>query len=404
MWEERGWHQPRIASYGSGSFIVLGRAPNADKYDAEMQKYLQQALRAQQQQQGKNNQNGSLSAPPDKLPKPPTKEEWWTEVSTSRGSRAVDARVLGREQQEGHRRRRSLGGLLPLRRHRLAASSPAARATSLRTDVPVVPGPQALQGGRIQVVERDPGLAKRDRSPGRGGDEVPPRALTPMFTLLLVLAGCTPSGISYVPPPSMRAARAAVVENAACPPAASRRAAPQGRGSDRGPGRRRRREGRGARDHGRGRHARVLPRNPAARAGTSMRQAAFATLNKLVIREIVQQEAKRIGLVAAGAPGSSPRRGSSALDDLKVQAVTSYGAGTTPERFVEVELKQSLSDFLRQKESEAAERWLLVPDHPVSTASRATGSSCSSSPSTTRRPRGKSPRSSIRGRTSPSSR
>lgn len=83
MWEERGWHQPRIASYGSGSFIVLGRAPNADKYDAEMQKYLQQALRAQQQQQGKNNQNASLSAAPEKLPKPPTKEEWWKRSQSS---------------------------------------------------------------------------------------------------------------------------------------------------------------------------------------------------------------------------------------------------------------------------------------------------------------------------------
>jgi hypothetical protein len=83
MWEERGFHQPRIASYGSGSFIVLGRAPNADKFDAEMQKYMQQLLRTQQQSQGRNNQNASLSAQPDKLPKPPTKEEWWTKVSTS---------------------------------------------------------------------------------------------------------------------------------------------------------------------------------------------------------------------------------------------------------------------------------------------------------------------------------
>jgi hypothetical protein len=83
MWEERGWHQPRIASYGSGSFIVLGRSPKADEYDAQMNKYLQQALRAQQQQQGKNNQNASLSASPDKLPKAPTKDEWWKDRSTS---------------------------------------------------------------------------------------------------------------------------------------------------------------------------------------------------------------------------------------------------------------------------------------------------------------------------------
>jgi tetratricopeptide (TPR) repeat protein len=83
MWEERGFNQPRIASYGSGSFIVLGRSPNAEKYDQEMQKYLQSALRQQQQQQGRNNEGGSLSAPADKMPKPPTKEEWWTKVSDS---------------------------------------------------------------------------------------------------------------------------------------------------------------------------------------------------------------------------------------------------------------------------------------------------------------------------------
>jgi hypothetical protein len=83
MWEDRGFHQPRIASYGSGSFIVLGRAPKADQYDADMQKYLQNQIRAQQQQQGKNNANGSLSAQPEKLPKPPTKDEWWKDRSTS---------------------------------------------------------------------------------------------------------------------------------------------------------------------------------------------------------------------------------------------------------------------------------------------------------------------------------
>jgi hypothetical protein len=79
MWEERNFGTTRIASYGSGSFIVLGRAPDADKYEAELNKYLQQSL----QKQNQRNQGGSLSAQPDKLPKPPTKEEWWTKVSTS---------------------------------------------------------------------------------------------------------------------------------------------------------------------------------------------------------------------------------------------------------------------------------------------------------------------------------
>src|SRR4029079_6159546 len=79
--EDRGFHQPRTASYGSGSFIVLGQAPDAEKYDAELQKYLQNALR--NQKQSGNNQNGTVSAAPDRLPKAPTKEEWWKQSQSS---------------------------------------------------------------------------------------------------------------------------------------------------------------------------------------------------------------------------------------------------------------------------------------------------------------------------------
>jgi hypothetical protein len=81
MWEERGFNQPRTATYGSGSFIVLGRAPDYDKYEQEMNKYLQDVLR--KQQSTRNDQGGSLSAQPERLPKPPTKEEWWQKISTS---------------------------------------------------------------------------------------------------------------------------------------------------------------------------------------------------------------------------------------------------------------------------------------------------------------------------------
>jgi hypothetical protein len=81
MWEERGFHQPRTATYGPGSFIVLGRAEGADKLEQEMNRYLQEVLR--KQQATRNDQGGSLSAQPERLPKPPTKEEWWTKVSTS---------------------------------------------------------------------------------------------------------------------------------------------------------------------------------------------------------------------------------------------------------------------------------------------------------------------------------
>jgi hypothetical protein len=191
---------------------------------------------------------------------------------------------------------------------------------------------------------------------GRGADAVPPRGLIrAMLTiLLLVVAGCAPSGISYVPPPSMGAPRAVVVENAACPPApvaqGQRLAGARGGGSVVA------RVGQSeitAEELAREMFKGSSPMAP----GTTLRQAAFATLNRLVIREIVGQESKRIGL--APPPEWIASEAKRALEDLKMQALTSYGAGTTPERFLEVEMKQSLAEWQRQRDVEAAERWLL---------------------------------------------
>jgi hypothetical protein len=174
-----------------------------------------------------------------------------------------------------------------------------------------------------------------------------------VIALLLFLSACTPSGISYVPPPPMRAPRA-VVEHAPSPPAAAGAPGPRlGQG------------GRGgavlarvggheitAEDFAR----EVFRANAQVPAGT-MRQTAFAILNKLVVRQIVEQEAKRVGL----APPESwiAEEKNRALEQVKTQALTSYGARTTPERFLEVELKQTLPAWLRQVEVEARERWLL---------------------------------------------
>jgi foldase protein PrsA len=88
------------------------------------------------------------------------------------------------------------------------------------------------------------------------------------------------------------------------------------------------------------------------------REEAFAALNKLVVREIIEREAGRIGLTVPESFVAEERK--RALEDLRVQALKSYGAGTTPERFVEFALKQSLPDYLRQKDADAAERWLLT--------------------------------------------
>jgi hypothetical protein len=177
-----------------------------------------------------------------------------------------------------------------------------------------------------------------------------------MITLLLFLAGCAPSGMSYVPPPPMGQARAARVENACCPPAASQA----------GPSGPRLASSQGgavvARVGGREITAEDVTReffrgNQPLAPGTTMRQAAFATLNKLVIREIIGQESKRLGL--SPPPAWIAAEAKRALEDLKVQAITTYGAGTTPEKFLEVEMKQKLPEWQRQRDAEAAERWLL---------------------------------------------
>jgi foldase protein PrsA len=173
-----------------------------------------------------------------------------------------------------------------------------------------------------------------------------------MLALLFLLTACAPSGMSYVPPPAMGAPRA-VVENASCPPAPVVTGPRLGRG------------GQGAvvaRVGGREISAEDLTRElfkgtqPLA-PGTTLRQAAFATLNRLVIREIIEQESRRIGLKPPDEWLAAER--ARVLEDLKVQALTSYGAGTTPERFLELEMKQSLADWQTHRDSEAWERWML---------------------------------------------
>ncbi|MSR74900.1 MAG: hypothetical protein EXS14_05465 [Planctomycetes bacterium] len=84
MWEERVVHSPLSACYGSGSFIVLGRAPGAQEREQALQQALARMM-AQQQQQSRGGQASNTAMP--KFPKPPTADEWWTKLSDS-GSRA----------------------------------------------------------------------------------------------------------------------------------------------------------------------------------------------------------------------------------------------------------------------------------------------------------------------------
>jgi tetratricopeptide (TPR) repeat protein len=83
FWKDRRFQAARYASYGSGTFIVLGVSQKAQQQQAELQRILMQDLARRNQQQGRNNQGGSLSAPQPTLPKPPTKEEWWASASAN---------------------------------------------------------------------------------------------------------------------------------------------------------------------------------------------------------------------------------------------------------------------------------------------------------------------------------
>jgi foldase protein PrsA len=168
------------------------------------------------------------------------------------------------------------------------------------------------------------------------------------IALLLILSGCASSGISHLPPPRMSAS-APVVETLRSPPAT---AVPPDR-----------QEGRsavaarvGGREITLDDVAREMFRS-AAQANLTDRQRALGTLNKLVIREIVEQEKKRLGLeVPADWLAAEKQR---AHEDLKLQVATTYGVSTTPERYLQSQLKQSFPDYLARKEAEAAERWVL---------------------------------------------
>jgi hypothetical protein len=77
LWKDRRLHADRFTSYGSGSFIVLGVAAKAQEQQQELQRLLMQDLNRRGQQGRGNDQGGSLQSQAEKLPKPPTKEEWW---------------------------------------------------------------------------------------------------------------------------------------------------------------------------------------------------------------------------------------------------------------------------------------------------------------------------------------
>lgn len=83
MWEERVVHGTRVASYGSGTFIVLGQAAGAQKRRQALERAMRQALGAQRNRGRGNDAQGGFNGGQMKFPEPPTKDEWWNRADSS---------------------------------------------------------------------------------------------------------------------------------------------------------------------------------------------------------------------------------------------------------------------------------------------------------------------------------
>jgi len=161
----------------------------------------------------------------------------------------------------------------------------------------------------------------------------------------MLLGACAPSGISYLPPPPMNT-RPTVVETTTSPPApcpTENRLGSPGTGTGAVLARV------GGKD--------ITAEDLAREFFKTNRDQAFATLNKLVVRQIVKEEAARLGLKVPDEYLAAEKK--RVLEDLNREALKSFGMGATPERYVEVFMKQPLADFLRQREADASERYLV---------------------------------------------
>lgn len=87
------------------------------------------------------------------------------------------------------------------------------------------------------------------------------------------------------------------------------------------------------------------------------RREALASLSKLIGLEIVEREAKRIGLSCPPTHLAAMRR--EIMDVLERDAAVTYGIGTKVERYVRLKFQQSLADHLAMRLEDARQRWLF---------------------------------------------
>ena len=86
MWEERETHVVRGATYGSASFIVMGEAKGAKQLQQQLEQAIRQAMGGGGRGGRGRKKGGGFGSPGLRLPKPPTKDEWWKRASS--GDRA----------------------------------------------------------------------------------------------------------------------------------------------------------------------------------------------------------------------------------------------------------------------------------------------------------------------------
>ena len=87
------------------------------------------------------------------------------------------------------------------------------------------------------------------------------------------------------------------------------------------------------------------------------RREALAALSKLVGLEMVEREARRIGLTCPQQVLDATRL--DLQERLQRDAAVAYGIGADVKRFVQLRYQQSVDDYLDQRLEEARQRWLF---------------------------------------------
>lgn len=88
MWKDRKkyYHVNHTAGYGSGTFIVQGKIKGAERLNKQVERAIRRAMRRNRRDEG-----GGISVPRQKLPKPPTPDEWWKKATTREKANWLEA-------------------------------------------------------------------------------------------------------------------------------------------------------------------------------------------------------------------------------------------------------------------------------------------------------------------------